>query len=197
MDTTIEFENLSLNTNIRQIGIVPRLDTKPVSPPRVWDVISNCQYSWRHPFTIPWVLSCRLTDRTGQTFGPFAASDARDARLAKLGITLSGSAQELSVEAIPDTQVHSVTFCIGNRPATWPLRLIDRVFARLSEAATLIADVEKDEDLPRHAAAFGPRGHGTRLDLAGVRTARVAMQGGAPGPRSDPIRFIAYGHKTW
>lgn len=188
MRTWLTYENGSLNPHVPRLGIFWDVARDvPGTVPVLWKAIEKCRFGWHHPLCIDWEPSFLLRDRYGNQRQLTPGVTYSDTGTRLDGPEGSGlSAAFLLSQHVPRPDLVFM-ICRNNRPmaeislvaaGTWSLTLPDRMVMQIECPIRLYSQLTEPAGIP--------------FALTGLRSLRVALRGGAPGPLSTPLHLVPY-----
>lgn len=205
MKIRLRFLNLSHDVNHPRVFLFQRnyamTREEEVIP---WKVIERCGFGWFHPFTFSTAASVVVHDGNGVYTPVLSAERALCLRVWR---DLTG---RLAVEVLPSESLTRIDVTNGTRRGALQacvlrdgrlLALQDAILpgqvASFDLRASIVAgadcSVVEGEKLPMTSAAE----FYDELDLNGVASADLVMNGGGPGADSTPLRFSLRNVRNW
>ena len=188
MRTWLTYENYSLNPHVCRIGLFWNIACMvPGTVPVLWEVIEKCRYGWHHPLNIEWEERWMLRDRWGnqQAINPGSSQSVTGTFVeGPFGHGLNSTIT--LTQKIPQPNLQFI-ICRNDKPiaeipldleGSWHLQMPDRLKMQL-DCRTKLNERIYDR-------------RGTEISLKGIRSLKVALRGGTPGPMSTPLEFSAY-----
>ena len=197
MYTDIQFENASLNPNVRSVAMLWGLECKfPQARPLVWYRIVNCGFLWQHPLRIDWRLGYSLKLPSGRIVEEKGAGDAGRYSI-KASIEQGGGEDRIRLLPRAGGEFVESVLLMRNGKALLEVSIPPGEERELVLARKIyfVADLIGKEGLP--VIDRLPRNGRNGLVLDSMRSMRVTMKGGEPGPKSGPIHFIGHGRTPW
>lgn len=188
MRTTLTYENRSLNPHVSRIGLYWHLSNDmPAATPVIWHVIEKCRFGWHHPVDIDWEPTFLLRD----SFGNRRPINPGIIDL-ETGTTIQGPTgyglklSYIVTQAFPQPDF-SLLFCRNQRPfAEFSLQTPGSWAVTMPNILILQIGGRQNRESQTDWS-------GTAVYLDGLKSLKVGLSGGAPGPYSTPLALKAYG----
>ncbi|MFI2767933.1 hypothetical protein [Ruegeria faecimaris] len=192
MTTQLVFENRSLNPNVRRVGLFwDCLDHDQHIRPLTWQVVLQCPYRWYRSFQIDLTLSVRFVNREGNISPDVLVDRKVVCGEATIEPRRKGDGIDLTITVPKGHRLHKVQVVRCGFPLTETrLPLQGECVLRAPDRLNFAADMTTRQGFRIDRREIGPGV--ASFDLHHVQAMRVAMYGGTPGPKSDPINFFGY-----